>query len=426
MNKKEITINRNADLQEYDSKGDPITNDGRPKKYFENHNGICGASDVWIYRKADDNELEILIQFRDPSKKLYPALWDTSAAGHVDYGETYEEAAVRETREEIGLELTADDIEKPVFEGRDDNPLYKEIVKVYVAELPEESPEIKCNAGEVVGYKWVSFDEFRTAVGDEDAAWKNGYVPHSQGIYDAVVEALWRRGKMSEIKIGGVYRHYKGNYYVVEGLVTHSATLEEMVLYRALYGDGKLWVRPAKMWSEAVNKNGQKLRFELVEKFKEEKMKKFETTWLAVIKGGKILLGEKQRGFGAGKYNGIGGKLENGETDDEAAAREFFEEVSAEPLGLRKVGEIVFDEYYKGEHEQNTMYLFLAADLRGEPQPSDEMTPKWFDLSKIPYGKMLPDDRIWLPRILAGQKIRGYFKFDEDMNLLENKIEEVK
>jgi hypothetical protein len=72
-----------------------------------------------------------------------------------------------------------------------------------------------------------------------------------------------------EVKIGGVYRHYKGNFYVVENIVHHSETLEKMVLYRALYGDGELWVRPLKMWSEIVNQDGQKLRFELVNSFQE-------------------------------------------------------------------------------------------------------------------------------------------------------------
>lgn len=77
--------------------------------------------------------------------------------------------------------------------------------------------------------------------------------------------------KENELKIGGVYRHYKGNFYVVEAVATHSETLEEMVLYRALYGNGKLWVRPIAMWSEVVNKNGQKRRFELVNEFRKEK-----------------------------------------------------------------------------------------------------------------------------------------------------------
>ena len=52
----------------------------------------------------------------------------------------------------------------------------------------------------------------------------------------------------------GTYRHFKGNLYGVIGLASHSETLEPMVVYRALYGDGGLWVRPAAMWTEWVDK----------------------------------------------------------------------------------------------------------------------------------------------------------------------------
>lgn len=59
---------------------------------------------------------------------------------------------------------------------------------------------------------------------------------------------------MSTIKPGR-YRHFKGMEYQVIGTARHSETLEEMVVYRALYGDGGLWVRPAAMWSEQVERD---------------------------------------------------------------------------------------------------------------------------------------------------------------------------
>ena len=52
----------------------------------------------------------------------------------------------------------------------------------------------------------------------------------------------------------GFYRHFKGNRYEVIGMAKHSETLEPMVVYRALYGEGGLWVRPAEMWNETVEK----------------------------------------------------------------------------------------------------------------------------------------------------------------------------
>lgn len=54
----------------------------------------------------------------------------------------------------------------------------------------------------------------------------------------------------------GKYKHYKGNLYEVLGVATHSETLEKMVIYRALYGDGAVWVRPASMWNEEITVNG--------------------------------------------------------------------------------------------------------------------------------------------------------------------------
>ena len=59
-----------------------------------------------------------------------------------------------------------------------------------------------------------------------------------------------------EIKPGR-YRHFKGNEYEVLGIGKHSETLEEMVVYRALYGEGDIWVRPIAMWNEAVERDGQ-------------------------------------------------------------------------------------------------------------------------------------------------------------------------
>ena len=59
-----------------------------------------------------------------------------------------------------------------------------------------------------------------------------------------------------EIKTGK-YRHFKGNEYEVIGIAKHSETLEGMVIYRALYGDGGYWVRPASMWNEEVTRDGK-------------------------------------------------------------------------------------------------------------------------------------------------------------------------
>lgn len=66
----------------------------------------------------------------------------------------------------------------------------------------------------------------------------------------------------------GIYRHYKGKLYEVSGIARHSETEEPLVVYRALYGDYGLWVRPAEMFAECVEINGQSLpRFECIKAF---------------------------------------------------------------------------------------------------------------------------------------------------------------
>lgn len=63
----------------------------------------------------------------------------------------------------------------------------------------------------------------------------------------------------------GKYKHFKGNEYEVVGIAKHSETLEEMVVYRALYGDGGMWVRPIEMWTEEIERDGKKFqRFQYI------------------------------------------------------------------------------------------------------------------------------------------------------------------
>ena len=71
---------------------------------------------------------------------------------------------------------------------------------------------------------------------------------------------------MRKICVGGVYRHFKGNCYTVMALAKHSETLEELVVYRALYGEGQIWVRPLTEFLETVTRDGKTFfRFEEID-----------------------------------------------------------------------------------------------------------------------------------------------------------------
>lgn len=154
-----------------------------------------------------------------------------------------------------------------------------------------------------------------------------------------------------------------------------------------------------------------------------EKQKILPTTLLLVIKDNKILLACKKRGFGIGKYNGVGGKLESGESVEQGMIRETFEEIGIVPKDYELRGVIAFDEYYKGEPVLEVTHIYVASNFDGEPQETDEMKPFWFDLDKVPYDKMFPDDKYWLPLIIEGEYVVGNFKFDKDFNKLEHNIE---
>jgi len=137
-------------------------------------------------------------------------------------------------------------------------------------------------------------------------------------------------------------------------------------------------------------------------------------TLLFIVREEKILLIHKKRGFGAGKINGPGGKVDPGETPLESALRETFEELGIKPLGTEASGELHF-QFRDGFSLHCT--VFLAHDFEGEPQETDEALPFWISLDAIPYDKMWADDRHWLPLLIRGAHFTGYFEFDGEQLL---------
>ncbi len=130
-----------------------------------------------------------------------------------------------------------------------------------------------------------------------------------------------------------------------------------------------------------------------------------------IIENGKILLIEKKRGLGAGKVNGPGGRIEAGETAEQGAIRETQEEVGLTPTGMEWAGELSFQ--FRDGYSLH-VELYRASGWMGELCETDEAKPFWCSTSEIPYGRMWADDEQWMPRLLAGEKFRGWFEFDGD------------
>lgn len=137
-------------------------------------------------------------------------------------------------------------------------------------------------------------------------------------------------------------------------------------------------------------------------------------TLLFVIKDGQILLIHKKRGFGKGKINGPGGKIEPGETPFECALRETQEELCITAKGVEFSGELHFQFT-----DNNSIhgYVYTATDYEGEPTETDEAVPLWFSLDDLPFDRMWEDDRTWFPYMLSGRKFSGRYLFDGDRML---------
>ena len=135
-----------------------------------------------------------------------------------------------------------------------------------------------------------------------------------------------------------------------------------------------------------------------------------------------ILLAMKKRGFGAGKYNGVGGKVNEGETILDAAVREAHEEigVTIKPSDLEKVAELIFSFDQKSEWSIHC-HVYLTYKWKGLPIESEEMAPKWFTLDSIPFQNMWIDDQYWLPLVVSGQKLNAAFHFSSDGSMILEK-----
>ena len=140
-----------------------------------------------------------------------------------------------------------------------------------------------------------------------------------------------------------------------------------------------------------------------------------QATLCILIKDKEVLLAMKKKGFGQGKWNGVGGKFDTEKGDKDiidTAVRETKEEIGVDVKNLEKMAVLSFYFPYKKEWNQD-VHVFLVKEWQGEPSESEEMFPKWFKADKVPFNEMWDDDKLWLPHVLEGRKIKADFTFKQ-------------
>jgi len=140
-----------------------------------------------------------------------------------------------------------------------------------------------------------------------------------------------------------------------------------------------------------------------------------QATLCLLLRGNEILFALKKRGFGEGRWNGVGGKFDKEKGDKnilDAAIRETKEEIGVQIKNAENAGMMRFRFPHRPEWDQD-VHLFLVKSWEGEPKETEEMSPKWFNFCDIPYDKMWDDDKHWLPLVLSGRKIKADFTFRE-------------
>jgi isopentenyldiphosphate isomerase len=145
---------------------DVVTNDGKPtgnialKSEIHKQGLYHNTAHIWFYTK----ENQILLAQRSANKSICPLLWDVSVAGHVDSGETIEEAAIRETKEEINLDIELTQLNKvgvfPCFQTYNNGIIDNEFHHTFIVELKEDLTFLKPQENEVEALKLVSINEF--------------------------------------------------------------------------------------------------------------------------------------------------------------------------------------------------------------------------------------------------------------------------
>lgn len=146
-----------------------------------------------------------------------------------------------------------------------------------------------------------------------------------------------------------------------------------------------------------------------------------KATLLFLRRDNQILLAMKKRGFGEGRWNGVGGKVGLGERVEQAAVRECQEEILVRPIEYKQVADIDFIFPHNSGWDVHAS-VYICTQWQGEPTETEEMRPQWYDLQNIPYDEMWVDDKLWLPLVIKGLYVKASFSFDSNDNIIKQEI----
>lgn len=139
------------------------------------------------------------------------------------------------------------------------------------------------------------------------------------------------------------------------------------------------------------------------------------------LTGNQVLLGLKQRGFGAGRIVAPGGKIEPGESPADAAARELHEEtgLTASAKTLEPVARVYF-RFPSRPLSDMDCTVFMTRDFAGMATPSAELVPAWYPVGHLPLAKMWDDSALWLGEILLGKRFDARVTLASDNESVAN------
>lgn len=139
----------------------------------------------------------------------------------------------------------------------------------------------------------------------------------------------------------------------------------------------------------------------------------------------KLMLIEKKRGMGKGRWNGPGGKIKSGETPLQAVVRECEEECGLVPLNPERMGVVSF--LFAPDSDSvtfsNRCEIYRAFSWSGTHQSdNEECRSFWWPIVQIDYELFWPDDRFWLPKLLEGKTFESVYHFDKNNRLLKEEV----